>query len=174
MPNRATPLKSALGCARIAPMPAGDLHEPDEPLMDDATLRIGRLVVGPGELKWGFSRSSGPGGQNVNKVSSRAELRIDTLALGLAEHELRRLTTLAGRRLLATGELQLFSQQHRSQSDNKRVCIETLTELLQGALTAPKPRRATKPTGGSRRRRLDAKKRRGDVKRTRKSDEGGE
>lgn len=134
---------------------------------DDAVVRVGRLVIEPGAIVWGFSRSSGPGGQNVNKVSSRAELRLNVGELALAEHEFTRLRSLAGRRILDDGTLQLFAQESRSQSDNKRLCIEKLTDLLGRALSAPKPRRATKPSKGSKRRRLEDKRQRSEIKRNR-------
>jgi ribosome-associated protein len=105
---------------------------------DDGVVRIGRLVIAPEQIVWGFSRSSGPGGQNVNKVSSRAELRLNIDELPLAEHERTRLRSLAG-----------------------------LSELLEQALAAPKPRRATKPSKGSKRRRLEDKRQRSEIKRNR-------
>lgn len=159
--------------ARIVPMAGAANNQPerigvdDLASADDGVVRIGRLVIAPEQIVWGFSRSSGPGGQNVNKVSSRAELRLNIDELPLAEHERTRLRSLAGRRVLDDGTLQLFSQESRSQSDNKRLCVEKLTELLEQALAAPKPRRATKPSKGSKRRRLEDKRQRSEIKRNR-------
>lgn len=142
---------------------------PTEPA---GALRIGRLLVAAENLDFGFSRASGPGGQNVNKVSSRVELRVRLAELGLYEGEMLRLRAIAGRKVLEDGTLQLFCQESRSQLDNRRLVLERLTELLTEAQKAPRVRRKTKPTGGSKRRRLAEKKRRGDVKKNRGSGGG--
>lgn len=120
------------------------------------------------ELRWRFSRSSGPGGQNVNTTDSRVELRFDlaaTQALSplLKERALRR---LEGQ--LLEGSVVITASEHRSQWQNRVAAQRRLVELLQEALRPPPPpRRATRPTRGSVQRRLQAKKQRGEVKRQR-------
>jgi ribosome-associated protein len=115
------------------------------------------------------SRSSGPGGQNVNKQNTRIELRISLSAIqGLTDATEQRLRMLAGKRLSTSGELRMVSQQTRSLETNREIAIEQLRLLLEEACHLPRIRHATKPTRGSRRRRLDAKRRRGEVKASRK------
>ena len=120
------------------------------------------------ELSWRFSRSSGPGGQGVNTTDSRVELSFDVVrSPTLPEHlRSRVLARLQGR--LVDGVLTVVATEHRSQLRNRDAARERLTSLLRTAL-APEPptRRPTRPTTGSRRRRLDAKTRRGEVKRLR-------
>jgi ribosome-associated protein len=120
------------------------------------------------ELSWRFSRSSGPGGQGVNTTDSRVELSYDVArSPTLPEHlRSRVLARLQGR--LVDGVLTIVATEHRSQLRNRDAARERLTGLLQAALAPdPPPRRPTRPTAGSRRRRLDAKTRRGAVKRLR-------
>jgi ribosome-associated protein len=120
------------------------------------------------ELSWRFSRSSGPGGQGVNTTDSRVELSYDVArSPTLPEHlRSRVLARLQGR--LVDGVLTIVATEHRSQLRNRDAARERLTSLLQAVLAPdPPPRRPTRPTAGSRRRRLDAKTRRGAVKRLR-------
>ena len=117
------------------------------------------------EITESFSRSSGPGGQNVNKVSTAVELRFEAerspaLPLGVKI----RLRKLAGRRWTKDGALVLQVEDTRSQARNREIARERLIALVQQALVKPKRRIATKPTYGSKQRRLKAKKVRGDVK----------
>lgn len=114
-------------------------------------------------------RSSGPGGQNVNKVSTKVELRLDTRALDIPLWARERLATLAGRRLTDDAVLLIAADEHRSQSRNRTECFERLRQLLLEAMTRPKKRVKTKPTKSSQRRRMDDKSRRGDVKKGRSS-----
>jgi ribosome-associated protein len=115
-----------------------------------------------------FVRSGGPGGQNVNKVATSAQLRFDVRACpGLNHDTLMRLKTLAGRRLTDDFVLVISAQRFRTQEQNRRDAYERLTELVQKALIAPKPRRATRPTRASKERRLEGKEQRGTVKRLR-------
>jgi len=112
-----------------------------------------------------FVRSSGPGGQNVNKVNTRAQLSFDLkncegLPLGVKN----RLRRLAGNRLTSQEVIQIESDRYREQSRNRQDCLDRLRELIQKALIRPKKRIATKPTKASRQRRLDAKKQRSRVK----------
>ena len=119
-------------------------------------------------LEYKFIRSSGPGGQNVNKVASAVQLRLNLDAWPqLDERIKRRLRTLAGRRLTDDDEIIIAAQQFRTQEQNKRDALERLSELVQKASIIPKTRRATKPTRASKERRLQGKQRRSDVKQAR-------
>ncbi|OPZ97927.1 MAG: Peptidyl-tRNA hydrolase ArfB [Planctomycetes bacterium ADurb.Bin412] len=112
-----------------------------------------------------FVRSSGPGGQNVNKVNTCAQLRFDLKHCEvLAPSVKNRLKRLAGTRLTSQEVIQIESDRYREQSRNRQDCLDRLRELIQKALIRPKKRIATKPTKASRQRRLDAKKQRSRVK----------
>lgn len=144
------------------------------------------VVVFEGSLRWAYSRSSGPGGQNVNKLSTKAELRVDVDALPVSGRVRSRLRASAGKRVIGSvsvvdelgharevgGELVIVSEEHRSQGRNKDACLDKLREMLIAAMVEPKVRRKTKPSKGSKQRRLDEKKRRGDIKRGRSGGEG--
>jgi ribosome-associated protein len=137
--------------------------------MSDGDLHVrGPVVLPARELHWRFSRSSGPGGQGVNTADSRVELSFDlahspSIPAPLRERAVRR---LAGR--LVDGVLTVTASEHRSQLRNRDAARERLAATLRAALAPdPPPRRPTRPTAGSKARRLDQKARRGAVKRLR-------
>jgi ribosome-associated protein len=117
------------------------------------------------ELEERFIRASGPGGQNVNKLSSAVQLRFDVRSSPSLPDDVRaRLERLAGRRLTREGVLVIIAQRHRTQERNRADALERLIELIGRAAVAPVLRRPTKPTKGSRERRLESKKRRSSLK----------
>ena len=135
---------------------------------DDLQVKPG-LVLPAAELRWRFSRASGPGGQSVNTTDSRVELAFDVLgsaALSATQRQRAR-QRLAGR--LVDGVLTVVAAEHRSQLMNRRAAADRLAETLRAAVTAPpRPRRPTRPTKGSVERRLAGKRRRSETKRARR------
>lgn len=132
------------------------------------------VVLAPGvrvkqsAIEISFVRSSGPGGQNVNKRSTKAQLRVALQDVPLNERAMRRLRRLAGNAITMGDELLIESDETRSQARNRRACMDRLRELVARAVIEPKLRRATKPTKGSVRRRLESKTKRAQTKRLRK------
>lgn len=122
------------------------------------------LIIPDQELDERFVRASGPGGQNVNKVSTAVELRFDVAASRLAEDVKARLIALAGKKMSADGVLAIDSREHRTQAQNRAAARARLVALLQRAIRRPKPRKKTKPTKTARERRLVAKAQRARVK----------
>jgi len=128
----------------------------------------GTLSIDESEISESFIRGSGPGGQNVNKVATAVQLRFDLRSSpSLPEDVKVRLARLAGRRLTSEGVLVITAQRHRTQERNREDALARLVELIRQATERPKPRRPTKPTLASRKRRLEAKSRRSEVKRLR-------
>jgi ribosome-associated protein len=121
------------------------------------------------EFMWSFVRSGGPGGQNVNKVASKAVLRWDLAASPSLDDAVKmRLRTLQRRRITNEGELVLSSQRYRDQDRNRQDCLEKLAEMVLEASKVPKTRKASKPTKASKRRRIEAKRHRAAVKSARR------
>ncbi len=125
--------------------------------------------IAPGELTFSFSRSSGPGGQAVNKLSTKAELRLQIEAIvGLSDSYRARLRRLAGRRLTQRDELVIQADTSRSQRDNKRACIDRLRALVIDAVNPPKPRKRKRISRAMVQKRLDTKRRRAKKKTSRR------
>ena len=126
------------------------------------------IAIPDEELEWKFIRSSGPGGQNVNKVASAVQLRFllpQNTSLPAAVRS--RLQRLAGQRLVDDGSILLSARTERSQEQNRRAALERLADLVRAALIEPKIRKKTRPTRASKERRIDTKKRRAGTKRQR-------
>ncbi|MDF1586582.1 alternative ribosome rescue aminoacyl-tRNA hydrolase ArfB [Marinimicrococcus flavescens] len=134
-----------------------------------------RIALDESEIEESFIRSAGPGGQNVNKLATAVQLRFDVRGSpSLPEDVRERLEKLAGRRLTREGVLVLTAQRFRTQERNRQDALERLVELVRKATERQAPRRPTRPTLGSRKRRLEGKTRRGTVKRLRRVQSGEE
>jgi ribosome-associated protein len=123
------------------------------------------IVIPDDELEWKFIRASGPGGQNVNKVSSAVQLRFllpRNTSLPVAARN--RLREMAGQKLVDDGTILFFARSERSQEQNRREALDRLAALIRAAMIEPKLRKKTRPTKGSQERRIETKKRRGAAK----------
>jgi ribosome-associated protein len=129
-----------------------------------------QISIDESELEESFVRSSGPGGQNVNKLSTAVQLRFNVRNSPSLPNEVAlRLMRLAGRRMTKDGVLVLIAQNHRTQERNRAEARERLVAFIREAAVKPIPRRATKPTRASKQRRIEGKKRRSGIKNLRQS-----
>jgi ribosome-associated protein len=135
-----------------APLPPGETGLPPT------------IAISEHELDERFVRASGPGGQNVNKVSTAVELRFNVVASSLPEDVKTRLAALAGKKLSADGVLQIDSREHRTQAQNRAAARARLADLLRQASLRPKKRRKTRPSRAAHERRLTSKVQRSRVK----------
>jgi len=131
------------------------------------------ISIDESELSESFVRSSGPGGQNVNKLSTAVQLRFDVRhSPSLPNDVAVRLMRIAGKRMTKDGVLVIVAQQHRTQERNRADALERLIAMIQEAAVRPVPRRATKPPRASKQQRLDSKKRRSAIKQMRRGRPG--
>jgi ribosome-associated protein len=132
-------------------------------------IRINRhLALDESEVSFSYIRAGGPGGQNVNKVSSAAQLRFDAKASpSLPGAVKERLCAIAGTAMTKAGVIVITARRHRSQETNREEALERLLDLIRKASVVPKVRRPTRPSAAARRRRIEGKERRGGVKRMR-------
>ena len=127
------------------------------------------LKIDERELEIDFIRASGPGGQNVNKVATAAQLRFDVHASSLPEEVKARLIHLAGKRITSEGVLLFEAKRFRTQEQNREDAVQRFIELIRKSLVRPKARKKTKPTAASKEERLKEKKRKGEIKKMRQS-----
>jgi ribosome-associated protein len=128
-------------------------------------LQISNTVSIPEhEIEMSAIRSQGAGGQNVNKVASAIHLRFDIPASSLPDRYKERLLALSDQRITKEGVIVIKAQEHRSQEQNREEALQRLKDLIRSAIVLPKPRRPSKPTRSSQRKRLDSKSKRGQIK----------
>ena len=143
-------------------------------LMESATITLAPgVTLDRSALRYHYARSGGPGGQNVNKVNTKAELRIRPEEIhGLSDGARRRLQSAAANRITSDGDLLIASDTERSQEANRRACVERLSMLVLSIYRDPKIRKKSKPSYGSVQRRIESKKARSQVKKDRSRDFG--
>lgn len=147
------------------------MMKPTDPMQTmPSTMQAGPIILPTHLFGFTFARSSGPGGQNVNKLNTKVQLevRLDDLAMYMNVAAVQRLRTIAGSAVTTDGRLLITSEYSRSQVDNRRDCVEKLRALIVRALVKPRKRRPTKPTKASQERRITQKKQRGEIKRRRR------
>jgi len=132
-----------------------------------ASIDIGGIAIPESALTFKFVRSSGPGGQNVNKVATAARCRLDLDAAGIEGPLRQRLERLAGKRLTTAGEIVVSADTHRTQARNRAEALSRLGAMIEAARAEPRPRRPTRPSAGAREKRLQDKHRRGETKKRR-------
>ncbi len=138
-------------------------------LYNSIMLEINSSIrINESELTFDFIRAAGPGGQNINKVATAAQLRFNVWANSSLPVDVKaRLVKLAGKRITSEGVLIIEARRFRTQEQNRADAIERFVALVRKSLEAPKPRKKTRPTAGSREKRLQSKKKRSEVKRAR-------
>jgi ribosome-associated protein len=150
------------------------MSENEDAISSESTAYVALAAgvsVAADALRIQFARSGGPGGQNVNKLNTKAELWVPLSAIrGMDPSALARLRALAGKRVTREGMLHISAQTERTQERNRQAVFERLRLLVERALTAPKPRKRTKPSRAAKRRRLEAKRHRGEIKATRRGE----
>lgn len=145
---------------------------PDETPIPDGSIELAPGIrVPPGTVRIDFVASSGPGGQNVNKRSTKAQMRVTILDLPLGHNARERLLRLAGSRVTVEGELVISADEMRSQSQNERACYARLRDLLVRAMNPPKPRLPTRTPRWAKEGRIREKKRRGETKKRRRGED---
>lgn len=127
------------------------------------------IAIEESEFQVDFVQASGPGGQNVNKVASQAQLRFDVNASSLPEDVRSRLRKTAKNRITEAGELIINAKRYRSQEQNRQDAIDRLVALIRNAATPPKQRKPTRPTQASKEKRLEGKRRRSEIKKMRRN-----
>lgn len=127
-------------------------------------MNIGGIDIPPSAIAWRFVRSRGPGGQNVNKVATAVECRLNLNEAGIDPGVCERLKALAASRLTAAGDIVIFADTHRTQQRNREAALERLGALIEQARQVPKRRIPTAPSAGAKARRRDHKRRRAGIK----------
>ncbi len=154
--------------AHFQPIIHGNYKLPSGKLQCGGTAVNDPISIPDDEVSWSYARSGGPGGQNVNKVASKAVLRWNVLLSTALPPDIKaRFLAQQRNRLTQEGDVVISSQRFRDQERNREDCLQKLAGMIRHAMTVPKKRRPTRPTAGSKKRRLDDKKRRSEVKRDR-------